>query len=217
MESSPITSWQIVGKTMGTVTDFIFLGSKITADSDCSDEIKSCLLLGRKTMTNLDIILKSRDITLLIKVDIVKAIVFPVISDQDESWTWKKVECWITDAFEMCCWRRLQQDSWESLELQEITPVNPKGNQSWIFIEMTDAKAEAPILWPPYVKSHSLEKTLMPAKMEGRRRRGWQRMRLLDSTTESMNMSLSKFWDIMMEKPGMLQCMGLQSQTRLRD
>ena len=87
MESSPITSWQIVGKTMETVTDFIFLGSKITADSDCSDEIKSCLLLGRKTMTNLDIILKSRDITLLIKVDIVKAIVFPVISDQDESWT----------------------------------------------------------------------------------------------------------------------------------
>ena len=93
MESSPITSWQAVGETMETVTDFIFLGSKITADGDCSDEIKSCLLLGRKTMTNLDIILKYRDITLPIKVDIVKAIVFPVISDQDESWTLKKVEC----------------------------------------------------------------------------------------------------------------------------
>ena len=93
MESSPITSWQAVGETMERVTDFIFLGSKITADGDCSDEIKSCLLLGRKTMTNLDIILKYRDITLPIKVDTVKAIVFPVISDQDESWTLKKVEC----------------------------------------------------------------------------------------------------------------------------
>ena len=93
MESSPITSWQIVGEAMETMTDFIFLGSQITADSDCSHEIKICLLLGRKAMTNLDIIFKSRDITLLIKVDIVKDIVSPVISDQDESWTLKKAEC----------------------------------------------------------------------------------------------------------------------------
>ena len=101
MESSPITSWQIVGKTMGTVTDFIFLGSKITADSDCSDEIKSCLLLGRKTMTNLDSILKNRDIILLTKFCLVKAMVFPVVMYGCESWTIKKAEGRRSDAFEL--------------------------------------------------------------------------------------------------------------------
>ena len=107
MASSPITSWQIDGKTMETVPDFISLGSKITADGDCSHEIKRCLLLGRKAMTNLDSILKSRDITLLTKVCLVNAMVFPVVIYGCESWTIKKTEHWRTDAFELWCWRRL--------------------------------------------------------------------------------------------------------------
>ena len=105
--SSPITSWQMDGETMETVTDFIFLGSKITADGDCNHEIRRCLLLGRKAMTNLDSILKSRDITWLTKVHLVKAMVFPVVVYGCESWTIKKAECWKIDAFELWCWRRL--------------------------------------------------------------------------------------------------------------
>ena len=105
--SGPITSWQIDGETMETVTDFTFLGSKITADGDCSHENKRCLLLGRKVMTNLDSILKSRDITLPTKVHLVKAVVFPVVMYGCESWTIKKAECQRTDAFELWCWRRL--------------------------------------------------------------------------------------------------------------
>ena len=112
MASGPITSWQIDGETMETVTDFIFLGSKITADSDCSHEIKRCLLLGRKAMTNLDSILKSRDITLPTKVCLVKAMVFPVVMYGCESWTVKKAECRRIDAFELQCWRRLLRVPW---------------------------------------------------------------------------------------------------------
>ena len=107
MASSPITSWQIDGESMKTVTDFIFLGSKITADGDCSHEIKRCLLLGRKVMTNLDRILKSRDLTLSTKVHLVKAMVFPVVMYGCESWTVKKAECQRIDAFVLWCWRRL--------------------------------------------------------------------------------------------------------------
>ena len=112
MASSPITSWQIDGKTMETVTDFIFLGSKITADGDCSHEIKRRLLLGRKALTNLDSILKCRDITLLTKVCLIKAMVFPVVIYGCESWTIKKVECQRIDAFELCCWIRLLRVLW---------------------------------------------------------------------------------------------------------
>ena len=112
--SGPIISWEIDGETMETVSDFIFLGSKITADGDCSHEIKRRLLLGRKVMTNLDSIFKSRDITLPTKVHLVKAMVFPVVMYGCESWTVKKAECWRIDAFELWCWRRL----WESLGLQ---------------------------------------------------------------------------------------------------
>ena len=115
MTSSPITSWQIDGETVETVTDFIFLGFKITVDSDCTHEIKRRLLLGRKAMTNLDSILKSRDITLLTKVHLVKAMVFPVVMYGCESWTIQKAECQRIDAFELWCWRRF----WESLGLQE--------------------------------------------------------------------------------------------------
>ena len=149
MESGPITSWQIDGEKLETVTDFIFLGSKITGNDDCSYEIKRCLLLGSKAMWNLDSILKSRDITLLTKVYIVKAVVFLVVMYRCESWATKKVEHWRTDAFELWCWRRLLSP----LDCKEIQPVQPKGNQSWLYIGRTDAEAETPILWPPDVKN----------------------------------------------------------------
>ena len=131
------------------MSDFIFLGSKITADVDCSHEIKRRLLLGRKVMTNLDSILKSRDITLPTEVRLVKGMVFPVIMYGCESWTVKKAERRRIDAFELWCWRRLESP----LDCKEIQPVHPKGDQSWVFIGRTDAEAETPILWPPHEKS----------------------------------------------------------------
>ena len=150
MASSPITSWQIDGKTMETVKDFIWGGSKITAGGDCSHEIKRCLLLGRKVMTNLDSILKSRDITLPTKVHLVKAMVFPVVTYGCESWTMKKAECrriW-------CFWTVVLEKTLESpLDCKEIQPVHPKGDQPWVFFGRNDAKVETPVLWPPHAKS----------------------------------------------------------------
>ena len=131
------------------MSDFIFLGSRITADGDYSHEIKRCLLFGRKVVTNLDSILKSRDITLPIKVPLVKAMVFPVLMCGCESWTVKKAERQRIDAFELWFWRRLLSP----LDCKKIQPVYPKGDQSWVFIGRTDAGAETPILWPPHVKS----------------------------------------------------------------
>ena len=144
MASGPITSWQIDGETMQTVRDFIFLGSKTTADGDCSHETKRCLLLGRKAMRNLDGVLKSRDITLPTKVCIIKAMVFPVVMYRYESWTIKNssAERQRIDAFELWCWRRLESP----LDCKEIRAVIPKGNQPWILIGRTDAEAEAPVL-----------------------------------------------------------------------
>ena len=133
---------------METVTDIIFLGFKITADGDCSHEIKRYLLRGRKVMTNLDNLLKSRDITWPTKVCLVKAMVFPVVLCGCESWTIKKAEHQRIDAFELLCWRRLLSP----LDSKVTQPVHPKGNQSWIFIGRTDAEAQTPILWPPDVK-----------------------------------------------------------------
>ena len=141
------------GETMETVTDFILGGSKITADGDCSHEIKRRLLLGRKAMTNLDSILKSRDITLRTKICLVKAMVFPVVVYGCESWTVKKAEHRRIDAFELWCWRRLLRVSWTARRSKEIQPVHPKGDLSWVFIGKTDVEAETPILWPPDVKS----------------------------------------------------------------
>ena len=126
MASGPITSWQIDGETVETVADFIFGGSKITADGNCNHEIKRCLLLGRKVMTSLDGILKSRDITLPTKVCLVKAMVFPVVMYGYESWTIKKTEHRGIDAFELWCWRRLESP----LDCKKIQPVHPKGDQS---------------------------------------------------------------------------------------
>ena len=148
MASGRITSWEIDGETVETVSDSILGGSKITAARNCSHEIKRCLLLGRKVMTNLNSIFKSRDITLLAKVLLVKAMIFPYGC---ESWTVKKAEHRRTDAFELWCWRRLWRVPW--ISCKEIHPVHPKGNQSWVFIGRTDAKAETPILWPPHAKS----------------------------------------------------------------
>ena len=131
----------------------MFLGSKITADGDCSHEIKRHLLLGSKVMTNLDNILKSRDITLPTKVHLVKAMVFPVVMYGCESWTIKKAECRRIDAFELWCWRRLLRAPWTARRSQ---PVHPKGDQSWTFIGRTDVEAETPILfavWPPAAKN----------------------------------------------------------------
>ena len=138
------------GETVETVSDLIFLGSKITTDGDCSYEIKRCLLLGSKVMNNLDSIFKSRDITLPTKVRLVKAVVFPLVMYGCESWTVKKAECRRIDAFELWCWRRLLRVPWTCKEIQ---PVHPKGDQSWVFTGRTDAQAETPVLWPPHVKS----------------------------------------------------------------
>ena len=168
MASSPITSWQIDGETMQTVTDFIFGGSKITADGDCSHEIKRCLLLGRIAMTDLGSILKSRDITLSTKVCLVKAVVLPVVIYGCESWTIKKAECQRIDAFELWCWRRLLSP----LDCKVIQPVHPKGNQSWMFIGRTDAEAKAPILWPPDAKNWLIRKDLDAGKDWGKEEKG---------------------------------------------
>ena len=150
MASGPITSWEIDGETVETVSDFIFLGSKITADGDCSHEIERRLLLGRKGMTNLDSILKSKDITLSTKVQLVEAMVFPVVMNGCESWTVKKAERRRIDAFELWCWRRLFENP---LDCKEIQPVHSEGDQLWDFFGRNDAKAETPVLWPPHAKS----------------------------------------------------------------
>ena len=143
------TSRQIDGETVDTLADFIFLGSKITEDGDCSHEIKRCLLLGKKFTTDLDSLLKSRDITLSTNVHLVKAMVFLVVMYGCESWAIKKAECRGLDAFELWCLRRLESP----LDCKEIQPVHPKGDQYWVFVGRTDADAETPILWPPVVKS----------------------------------------------------------------
>ena len=146
MTSGPITSWEIDGET---VADFIFLGSKITSEGDCSHEIKRRLLLGRKVMTNLDSIFKSRDITLLTKVHLVKAVAFPVVMYGCESWTVKKAECRRINAFELWLDKTLESP----LNSKEIQPVHSEEDQLWDFFGRNDAKAETPVLWPPHAKS----------------------------------------------------------------
>ena len=151
---------------------------------DCSHEIRRCLPLGRKAMTNLDSVLKSRDITLLTKVHIAQSMVFPVVMYRCERWTIKKAEPGRTDAFSLQCWRRFMS--------KEIKPVNPKENQPSILIGRTDGEAEVPVLWLPDAKSWFIGKDPDAGKDEGKRRRGWQRMRWLDSITNSTDMNLGK-------------------------
>ena len=156
-------------ETVETVRHFIFGGSKITADGDCSHEIKRHLLLGRKVMTNLDSILKGRDITLPTKVHLVKAMVFPIVMYGCESWTIKKAECRRIDAFKLWCWRRLLRVSWNCKEIQ---PVHSKGDQSWVFIGRSDIEDETPILWPPDAKSWLIWKDPDAGKDWGQEEKG---------------------------------------------
>ena len=181
MASSPITSWQIDGETMETMTDFILGGSKITADRYCSQEIKRCLLLGRKVMINLESILKSRDISLPTKVSLVEAMVFPVIMYGCESWTIMKAERHRTDAFELWCWRRLLRVPWTARRssqsiLKEISPDYS--------LERLMLKLKLQYFGHLMQRADSFEKTLMLGKIECRRRRERPRMRWLDGITD---------------------------------